>query len=353
MILGVGLLCRPFYHFPMKKFLTKKQRKELLDELQLERVRRYAERIKVILLLDEGKTYKSIAEYLFLDEGIIANYRKRYKKGGLDELVNDDYSGKKAMLSEKELEILDAGLQSKVFLTTKEIISYVEKKFGVKYSKGGMTELLHRLGFSFKKPKVVPGKADREEQEKFVKEYEQLKSQGETVYFGDAAHPTHNTAINYGWIKRGKEFEIRTNSGRHRLNINGAINIDSMDVVANEYETINQYSICDFLTELRAKHKNGERITLVLDNAGYNKAKSVVFLAEELNINLLYLPTYSLNLNPIERLWKFLRKTALPNEYVESFAEWWDGIMGFFREIKKYRPELKTLITDNFKLVGT
>ena len=274
------------------------------------------------------------------------------KKVGLDELVNDDYSGKRAMLSKKELEILDVDLQSKVFLTTKEIISHVETKFGVKYSKGGMTELLHRLGFSFKKPKVVPGKADREEQEKFVKEYEQLKSQGETIYFGDASHPTHNTAINYGWIKTGKEFEIKTNSGRQRLNINGAINIDSMDVVANEYETINQFTVCDFLAKLREKHRNGERITLVLDNAGYNKAKSVLFLAEELNINLLHLPTYSPNLNPIERLWKFLRKAALPNEYIESFAEWRDGIMGFFREIKKYRPELKTLITDNFKLVG-
>lgn len=337
----------------MGKFLTKKQRNELLAELRLERLRRYAERIKVILLLDEGETYKNISKFLFLDEGTIANYRKRYKKGGLDRLVDDKYEGRRKKLSDKELKILDADLQSKVFLTTKTVIAHVKSKFGVEYTRGGMTELLHNLGFSFKKPKVVPGKADRKKQEDFVKSYEELKSQGETIYFADASHPTHNTAINYGWIKKGKDFEVKTNSGRKRVNINGAINIENMDVVANEYETINQYSICDFLTELRGKHRDGGRITLVLDNAGYNHAHSVRFLAKELNINLMYLPTYSPNLNPIERLWKFLRKTALPNEYVENFADWRDAIMGFFREIKKYRPELETLITDNFKLTGT
>ena len=337
----------------MEEFLTKEERSELLEELRLERLRRYADRIRVILLLDEGKTYKDISNFLFLDEGTIANYRKRYKKGGLDMLVNDEYGGRRTKLSEKELKILDGDLQEKVFLTTKSVIAHVKEKFGVCYSRGGMTELLHRLGFSFKKPKGVPGKADRKKQEEFVKEYNDLKSQGETIYFGDASHPTHNTAIKYGWIKRGRDFEIKTNSGRDRLNINGAINIDTMDVVAHEYETINQYSICDFLAQLRGIHKDGERITLILDNAGYNKAKSVVFLAEELNINLMYLPTYSPNLNPIERLWKFLRKEALPNEYTESFSDWRNAIMGFLMGIKKYRLDLETLITDNFQLTGT
>jgi len=62
----------------MEKFLTKKQRQELLDELSIERSRRYAERIKVILLLDDNETYKNISKFLFLDEGTIANYKKRY-----------------------------------------------------------------------------------------------------------------------------------------------------------------------------------------------------------------------------------------------------------------------------------
>ena len=68
----------------MRIFLSKKQRQELLNELKSEKRTRYSDRVRVILLLDQGKTYKNIAEYLFLDEGTIANYRKRYADGGVD-----------------------------------------------------------------------------------------------------------------------------------------------------------------------------------------------------------------------------------------------------------------------------
>ena len=75
----------------MYKFLDKKDRQELIDELKIERSRRYADRIRVILLLDQEWTYKKIAEALFIDEGSIANYRKRYKEGGLEGLILDEY----------------------------------------------------------------------------------------------------------------------------------------------------------------------------------------------------------------------------------------------------------------------
>ena len=70
----------------MRTFLSKKQRQELLNELKSEKRTRYSDRVRVILLLDQGKTYKNIAEYLFLDEGSIGNYRKRYADGGIEYL---------------------------------------------------------------------------------------------------------------------------------------------------------------------------------------------------------------------------------------------------------------------------
>ena len=143
----------------MGRFLTQRQRNELIEELKLERMRRYADRIRVILLLDDGETYKNIAKFLFLDEGTIANYKKRYKLGGIEGLINDDYLGKKSILTEKDLKILSSDLQKRIFPTTKSVIAHVKRKFGVRYSRGGITGLLHRLGFSYKKPKGVPGKA--------------------------------------------------------------------------------------------------------------------------------------------------------------------------------------------------
>ena len=177
------------YNLFMNKFLTDEQRNELLEELRLERYRRYADRIRVVLLLDEGISYKLISQCLFLDEGSIANYRKRYKEGGLDMLVNDAYSGRRRKLSKQELKILNEDLQKRIFLTTKSVIAHVKSKFGVKYTRGGMTELLHRLGFSFKKPKAVLGKASREKQKNFIEAYKKLSSKGGWVYFGDATIP--------------------------------------------------------------------------------------------------------------------------------------------------------------------
>ena len=337
----------------MGKMLTKKQESELLEELKLERLRRYADRIRVVLLFDAGWTYKKISEALFLDGGTVANYLKRYRNGGLEGLVDDGYAGRSFMLSDEQLTILDMALQGRIFLTTDEVIAHVKREFGAEYSRGGMTALLHRMGFSFKKPKKVPGKAKREAQEEFLEEYDRLRAGEGVVCFGDAVHPTHNTALNHGWIKKGEDFEVKTNPGKNRLNINGAIDIDSLEVTARSYESIDQGTVCDFLLDLREKYGSGEKITLILDNAGYYKANIVKDMAELLEIRLLFVPAYSPNLNLIERLWKFMRSKAVPNEYVENFDEWRDAIMGFFDDIKKHKPKLKTLMTENFELLGT
>jgi len=134
----------------MKKILKKSERIELLGELRLERSRRYADRIRVILLLDDGETHKDIAKFLFLDQGTIRNYRKRYKEGGLEGLINDNYTGRKSFLSSKDESILTNDLQSRIFATTKAVIAHVKNKFKVTFSLGGMLNLLHRLGFHLK-----------------------------------------------------------------------------------------------------------------------------------------------------------------------------------------------------------
>jgi len=337
----------------MGKLLSQSERNELLQELKIEDKRRYADRIRVILLLDQEWTYKKIAEALFIDEGTIANYRKRYVNGGLEELINDYYHGKKAALSEKELKILSNDLQLKIFLTTKAIICHIKVKFEVQYSRGGVTELLHRLGFSFKKATAIPGKANRDKQQTFINQYNGIKPHG-LVYFGDSTHPEFAPTITYGWIKKGENFEVKTNSGwRKRVNICGAIEVKSLDVIARSCKTVNKQSICELLKAIRRKNSTLEKIYLVLDGAPYNKAEKVRELAKSLKIKIMYLPPYSPNLNPIERLWKFMKKKVTANRYFEEFDDFKKELMEFFRGIRKYRTELETLITDNFSVLGT
>lgn len=336
----------------MKGFLSKEQKNELLRELRLEKSRRYADRIRVILLLDQGETYKNIAKFLFLDEGTIANYRQRYKEGGIEGLIVDDYSAKNCLLTEDEMMELSLHLESHVYLSVKDIIGHIQKTFGVKYTISGATKLLKRMGFSYKKPKPVPGKADKEKQQDFIEAYNRLKGHGK-VYFSDSTHPQYNPVLSYEWIKKGMDFDVFTNSGRFHLNINGALCIDDLDIITRTCEKVNGDSICDLLKAIRAKNKGDERLYLVLDNAPFNRSRKVKALAKELKIKLVYLPPYSPNLNPIERLWKFFKKKTLYNQYFETFEEFKAACTNFFRYARRHRPELETLLTDNFRVMGT
>lgn len=337
----------------MGNFLTKKQRKELKSELRSQKLQKYSDRIKAILLLDMGKTYKNISCFLFLDEGTVANYLKRYKEGGIEGLINDNYSGRRSMLTEKEKDILSSELQRRIYPNVKEIIAYTLKRFGVEYSQTGMTNLLHSLGFSYKKATPIPGKANRKEQEKFIKKYRNLIGKGD-IYFGDSTHPEFAPDISRGWIETGEKFNVKTNSGyKKRVNIYGAININNLHTLTRTAKSINHSTVRKFLYDLRKKNPDNKSIFFILDGAAYNRAGPVKKTAKALNIKLVYLPAYSPNLNLIERLWKFMKTKVTANKYFEEFDDFKLALVNFFRGIRKYRCELKTLMTDNFPILGT
>ncbi len=207
--------------------------------------KREADRIKAIILLGKGWTIREVAEALLLDDETIRNYLNRYKNGGLKALLNDSQKGYGGKLSKSVIEQLDNHLNKNTYVRTQEIVSYVTKQFKVKYSISGMTDLLHRLGYTYKKPKLVPGKADTKAQEEFVEFYKELKETkgaNDYIYFMDGAHPQHNSVAGYGWIKKGKVKELKSNTGRQRLNINGAINIEKLRPVVCYSNSINAQS---------------------------------------------------------------------------------------------------------------
>ena len=337
----------------MERFLTEEQKKELLSELRREKNRKYADRIRIILLLDEGEPINQIAKYFYLTDNSIRNYKNRYIEDGLEGLFIDYQTGRSSYLSQEERQKLVLALTSKIYPTTKAIIAFVKKEFGVVYTIGGMTSLLHQLGFSYKKPKGVPGKAKTEEQKAFIRKYKRLKKKEGLIYFADSTHPMLNPVLSSGWIRRGKEFEVKTNSGRERVNINGAIEIKSLNVVSRSCKRVNGGSMCDLLRAIRLKHPKAKKIHLILDNAPYNKSKQVKELAWDLRIKIVYLPAYSPNLNPIERLWKYMKKEVMANRYYPDLETFQKELMLFLRGIRKHKGELSTLITDNFHIVKT
>jgi transposase len=172
-----------------------------------------------------------------------------------------------------------------------------------------------------------------------------------TVYFADAAHFVCGAFLGYIWcIVR---MFVPTMSGRQRYNVLGAINAITHDLYCVCNQTyINALSVCDLLTQIRDKCKDNNPITIVLDNAKYQRCNLVQQLAEKLDIELLFLPSYSPNLNIIERYWKWLKKDCLNCKYYESFEEFKNAIDGALKRTINHenKTEMDTLLKLNFQL---
>ena len=338
----------------MKNFnLTSEEIRDLRQAHNTERNRNAAYKINAIILLGSGWNLKEVKNALFLDEETLRSYIKKYKEGGVKALTQTNYQGRVSFLNDKQINQLCEELESQIYLTTSSVIEYVKNAFDVTYTMGGMRDLLHRMGYEFKKPKLAPGNADRELQEEFVAYYEaymQEKPADTEILFIDAVHPEHNTMAAYGWIKRGQERKLSTNSGRQRLNLHGAINAETMEMTVVESKSIDKDSTIELLETLSQKYPLSSQLHIILDNARYHHSKEVKdYLKENQRINLVFLPPYSPELNLIERVWKYFKKNVLYNKYYENLKVFRDASIKFFRQIGEKKESLSKLLGGGFE----
>jgi transposase len=319
------------------------------------REKRVADRIKAVVLLASGWTAEDVADALLVDPNTVRNHFKRYREEGLAGLQHLAYRGSACELNEAALAVLDGQVQTELYLSAKDVAAWVKETFAVSYTVSGMTALLRRLGFVYKKPKLVPGKAERQAQEVFLADYEKLKKnkgESDVILFMDAVHPQHNPILGYGWIKRGEEREVRSNTGRRRLNINGAIDLERLEPVVRYDDTIDAASTIALFEQLLEVYACAACIYVICDNAGYYRSKAVQAYLENSRIKLVFLPAYAPNLNLIERLWKFFKKQVLYNRYHESFGAFRTACEDFFANPHRYQRELQSLLTENFAIIG-
>lgn len=330
-----------------------------LDDLEFEHRhatdKRYADRVKAVYLLGKGWSVTKIAEALLIDRETVRNHFKRYRKGGLVALQKNDAGGSDAALTEEQQRSLDRHLRENLYLTAKEIAHYVEQTWQVAYSESGMTQLLHRLGYVYKKPKLIPGKANAERQKEFIEHYQALKAKkapDDPIYFMDATHPQHNPVAGYGWIKRGQDHEIPSNTGRQRININGAIDCAGLCPITRYDDTINAQSTVALLQQIEQQHPAAAHIYVICDNARYYRSQIVTEYLLDSKIELIFLPPYAPNLNLIERYWRFFKKEILYGKYYETFALFKQACDTFFAASARYKDALRSLLTDNFQIIG-
>lgn len=222
------------------------------------------------------------------------------------------------------------------------------------YSIPGMNKWLHRNGFSWKQPTGVPHKFSEEKQQQFMAEYEAQKltaGDKEPILFMDAVYPTQSTKLSGGWISRGERKSVKTTGSRTRMNIIGVLCLnDIARTVTCDYTQINARTICEFFIAIRQTYPVRQKVHLILDGMPYHRASLVQDWAVVMNIELHYLPPYSPNLNPIERLLKVMNEHAQNNRYFAIAKAFRQAITGFFSDTL---PEIVGIlvcrINDNFQ----
>ena len=161
------------------------------------------------------------------------------------------------------------------------------------------------------------------------------------------------TKVTCGWIRKGLDKPIAQTASRTRVNVMGAIELTSMNIVSCRPEYVNAETTVAFFDQLKAAYPCAPSIHIILDQSGYHRSVLVREQALKRNIVLHYLPPYSPNLNPIERLWKVMNEERRNNVFFESAKHLRKSISEFFEtNIPKIAQSLRERINDNFQTIN-
>jgi transposase len=339
-------------------FLTAQERAELEGVLRRHREEYgIARRANALLLLDDGKSCEDIATFLYLDDDTIRGWRKQYLSGGFSGVFNFDWKGRIGFLSETEESELALYLTENLPRDTNEVRDHIRRTYHQYYSKSGAIKLMYRLGFEYKRPESLPAVANEEAQREFIEKYNDLqhrKSDDEVIYFADAVHPEYQSKPSHGWFKNGEKVAIKRTSGRKRVNIHGALNLENFDCPFVEPLTVNGESTIHLLEKLEARNP-GKKIHVILDNAAYHHARMVKkWLGRKENrINLIFMPPYAPHLNSIERLWGVMHRYVTHNKFYVTANKFTEAILSFLKNtVPKEWKDFRDTVTDNFRVIS-
>jgi transposase len=332
--------------------LSEEQKKDLELRHRYEDDGRIRDRIKAVLLKSEGWKNKAIAQALRIHEETV---RQHLTDWATDEKLKPENGGSYSKLNDTQSRALESHLEATTYTRVIDICAHIEQTYGVQYTVSGLTKWLHEHRFSYKHPKAVPAKADMAKQEEFIEKYIELVADtpaNEPILFMDSAHPTMATKVTCGWIRKGLDKPIAQTASRTRVNVMGAIELASMNIVSWHPEYVNGETTIAFFDKLNAAYPCAPSIHIILDQSGYHRSLLVREQALKRNIVLHYLPPYSPNLNPIERLWKVMNEEVRNNVFFTSAKNFRDSISSFFEtKIPKIAHSLRERINDNFQTI--
>ena len=315
-------------------------------------------KVTVLLLLDKGRPVASVSEDLGLDEGTVYRYVQVYQLHGLAKYLAADQARYWGLLTSAQLAQLCQEVNRTLYVDCKGIQAWLRQTYQVHYSVSGLTDLLHRLGFSYKLTTALPCEANAAAQTTFLADLAPLLADvatgGAVLYYADAAHPTHNTRCTRAWCATGKERALLTVSGRERVNLNAALNAHApTQVHLDETGRVDAQSTRRLYEKLLAAHPDTPRIYVVCDNARYYKNQELTAWLVDKPIQQVFLPPYSPNLNLIERLWKFLRQKIINTTFYRTKGAFKNAVLDFFDRLPEFGQELASRMTLAFHVLDS
>ncbi len=301
-----------------------------------------------------GTTTSYLAQSWGLSKNTIRNYLKLFAKGGIDALIKIHRNQVESSLKPFE-DVLEKAFITTLPSTINHAIQIIKQTCNILLKGSAVRSFMKRMQMKKLKAMGIPAKANPAVQLKFHDEQlkpklKEAKEGKRVVLFMDAAHFTMGSQS--AWVWCVKRPLIRTPSGRSRFNVLGALNAITrkLTTVCND-KYITSIEVVELLKKLKEEYGKNIPITIILDNARYQRCEFVMKQEEALGIELLFLPTYSPNLNLIERYWKHLRKACLDMRYFESFTLFKGAIERFlFQKTKEEKAALASLLTLNFQI---
>jgi transposase len=341
-------------------FLDSESRRDLIELARDgSAAHRRARRANALVLLDDGMTCEAVAKVLLLDDDTVRSWYRLYQEDGIEGLAGFGYEGGACRLSEEQQDRLKAWIGETLPRSTNEVGAWIARECGIEYQgRSGLIALLHRLGMEHRKPKAISRKLDPAKQRAFIEGYEALLNQlsaNEAVLFADAVHPTHAARPVGCWAPKDVQIAVPQTSGRDRINIHGAIELETGNTRMLEVATVNAVSTIMLLTAIEAMYPGKAMIHVFLDNARYHHAKLVQqWLAlPGRRIKLHFIPVYCPHLDPIERLWALMHRHTTHNKCYAGVREFKAAVLEFLRDTvpRKWR-EFCDEVTDHFRIIN-
>lgn len=313
---------------------------------------RVRQRMETVYLKALGYQHQEIGRVVGIGQKALRSYLQLYQTGGIEALKELNFYRPQSDLAGHG-EQLKAEFEARPAKSINEAVQRTEKLTGIRRSPTQVDKFLKNLGLKRLKVGHIPAKADPEKQNVFLEEeldprLEEARQGKRHLFFVDAAHFVMRPFLGFLWCFV-RQF-IQAPSGRKRFNVLGALHATTLQVVTITNDSyINSYAVARLMCQIAVEFADLP-ITLVMDNARYQRCRFVMDVAQHLDIELLFLPPYSPNLNLIERLWKFVKKKCLYSEYYETFTDFRQAIVDCIAATDgQHKQELTSLLTLNFQ----